>query len=130
MRPRVRALDVATRAITTRMRGASVAILALIVACKGRDDHVTPEQPVAVAPAPAQGSAAAADPWASGSAAGDPWNDNASARDDELPPPDDPFPRPFVWVAEKGGKTTTLVGTMHAGIDAKRRLPKIGRAHV
>jgi uncharacterized protein len=32
---------------------------------------------------------------------------------------------PFLWAVEKDGTTTYMLGTMHMGIDAKRRLPEI-----
>ncbi len=37
----------------------------------------------------------------------------------------DPLPRPFLWSAEKDGRTTYLFGTMHVGIDAEARLPRL-----
>lgn len=37
----------------------------------------------------------------------------------------DPLPHPLLWAAEKAGKTTYLLGTMHMGVDAETRLPPI-----
>jgi uncharacterized protein len=47
----------------------------------------------------------------------DPWQ--------SAPLQKDPLPRPFLWVAEKGGAKTYLLGTMHIGIDPESRLPQI-----
>lgn len=88
------------------MRQGWLAVVVLVaVACS---DRSTPEaKPVPV------GSAAAADPWGAG----------PPARDDAPPNPTRPLAHPFVWVAEKDGHSTTLLGTIHAGVDAKDRLP-------
>jgi uncharacterized protein len=37
----------------------------------------------------------------------------------------DPLPHPLFWSAEKAGKTTYFLGTMHVGIDADTRLPAV-----
>ena len=36
---------------------------------------------------------------------------------------DTPFIKPFLWVAERDGRSTVLFGTMHIGIDPLRQLP-------
>lgn len=45
----------------------------------------------------------------------------------------EPVSKPFLWRAEKDGKTTWLFGTMHLGVDAETQLPawvmdKVGQA--
>jgi uncharacterized protein len=37
----------------------------------------------------------------------------------------DPLANPMFWSASKDGKTTYLLGTMHMGVDAEARLPKL-----
>lgn len=52
----------------------------------------------------------------SGSAA-DPWKQEAAKKD--------PLKSILFWKAEKDGKTTYLLGTMHMGVDPETRLPQI-----
>ena len=47
----------------------------------------------------------------------DPWSKPPAAKD--------PLPKPFLWSVEKDGKTSYLLGTIHQGVDAESRLPKI-----
>jgi uncharacterized protein len=47
----------------------------------------------------------------------DPWAKPA--------PTKDPLSKPFLWSVEKDGKTSYLLGTIHQGVDAESRLPKI-----
>lgn len=49
--------------------------------------------------------------------ADDPWKKPEATKD--------PLKKVFFWSAEKDGKTTYLLGTMHMGIDAETRLPQI-----
>lgn len=49
--------------------------------------------------------------------AADPWTAPTAAAD--------PLPRPLFWSAAKDGKVTYLLGTMHMGVDARARLPKV-----
>jgi uncharacterized protein len=70
-----------------------------------------PAEPVVVAdPAPAPAVAAEEEP-------ADPWTAPAVAKD--------PLKRPLFWSAQKNGKTTYLLGTMHMGVDAEARLPDV-----
>jgi uncharacterized protein len=39
--------------------------------------------------------------------------------------PSEQLARPLFWAVEKAGNTTYFLGTMHAGIDAERRLPAL-----
>jgi uncharacterized protein len=41
------------------------------------------------------------------------------------PTPTQPFPRPMFWSIAKDGKTSYALGTMHTGVDAEARLPKV-----
>lgn len=50
-------------------------------------------------------------------AAPDPWQGAPAVKD--------PVARPLLWSAERDGKTTYLLGTMHVGVDPEARLPKI-----
>lgn len=47
----------------------------------------------------------------------DPWQGEVPAKD--------PLPRPLLWSAEKDGRSTYLLGTMHVGLDAEARLPQL-----
>lgn len=47
----------------------------------------------------------------------DPWKKEASKKD--------PLKAIFFWSAEKDGKTTYFLGTMHMGVDPETRLPQI-----
>jgi uncharacterized protein YbaP (TraB family) len=74
-----------------------LSLIAAATACKRTEE---------AAPAPkATPAAAANDQWAA------------------KPTPKDPLPHPLFWSAEKDGKTTYFLGTMHIGIDAESRLP-------
>jgi len=53
----------------------------------------------------------------SANAAPDPWKQEAAKKD--------PLKAPFFWSAEKDGKTTYFLGTMHMGVEAEQRLPQI-----
>ena len=72
---------------------------------------------VSVDQAPAAGSAVAAMPAAP--AAKDPWAASAA------PVKKDPLPHPLLWKAEKDGKTSYLLGTIHEGVDPEVRLPDV-----
>lgn len=74
---------------------------------KSEKPAAPPPTPVAIADA-ATGSAAAAP---------DPWKQEAAKKD--------PLKAIFFWTAEKDGKVTYLLGTMHMGIDPETRLPQI-----
>lgn len=41
------------------------------------------------------------------------------------PPTKDPLARPLFWSIERDGKTSYALGTIHVGVDAEARLPKI-----
>lgn len=92
-----------------RRAPALVVVVVVIAACSDRG-----EQPAA---------ASRSTPAAPTGSATDPWNAGPPASDTAPPAPTDPLPHPFVWAAEKDGRTLTLIGTMHAGVDAKDRLP-------
>jgi uncharacterized protein YbaP (TraB family) len=92
-------------------RAGLIAVIALIAlaagaACEPRD------RPAQRAPAGA-GSAAAGP-------AVDPWSRTAPA---PATPPREPLRRPLLWTAERAGKTTHFLGTMHVGVDAAAQLP-------
>ncbi|MGN6110801.1 MAG: TraB/GumN family protein [Kofleriaceae bacterium] len=88
-----------------------MSLLALLVGgCKRSSEPARREQRVET-PAPAPTAAAPAP------APADPWSKPAPAKD--------PLPRPLFWTAEKDGKTTYLLGTMHVGVDAESRLPQL-----
>jgi uncharacterized protein len=53
-------------------------------------------------------------------AAADPWASHPKAVVAK-----DPLPHPLFWSLEKDGKTTYILGTMHVGVDAESRLPKL-----
>jgi uncharacterized protein len=65
----------------------------------------------------APGSAGSATGSGSAAAAPDPWTKTA--------PKKDPVAAPMFWKAEKDGKTTYFLGTMHMGVEAEEKLPKI-----
>jgi hypothetical protein len=83
--------------------GLLVTLVALASAGAACDKTREPAPSPALAPAPEP----AVDPW------------QGAAREK------DPLPRPFLWMAEQGGATTYLLGTMHVGIDPETRLPQI-----
>lgn len=100
----------------------TVVSLAGFAACKKSDPPATQPAP-SVMPGSAAGpgmtgsgsAAPAAD--ASAPAAADPWTKPQAAKQ--------PVGKPFLWSAEKDGKTTYFLGTMHMGVDAEARLPQI-----
>ena len=53
----------------------------------------------------------------SAAAAPDPWQQQTAKKD--------PLKKMFFWAAEKDGKTSYLLGTMHMGVEAETRLPQI-----
>ncbi len=77
-----------------------------LVALGGIACHRAPSQQAEPAQKPAA-AAAASDPWAS------------------KPVAKNPLKRPMFWSAEKDGKTTYFLGTMHIGIDAESQLPQL-----
>ncbi|HWU87442.1 MAG TPA: TraB/GumN family protein, partial [Kofleriaceae bacterium] len=83
----------------------AVMLVALVggAACKRSTEPTPqPQQPVApVAPVGAR----------------DPWESPAPAKA--------PLPRPLLWSAEKDGKTSYFLGTMHVGVDPEARLPQL-----
>ncbi|MDX2091939.1 MAG: TraB/GumN family protein [Kofleriaceae bacterium] len=92
------------------MQGGRIALVVLLaVACGDRSEHGPEQAPKPTTP--------------TGAASGDPWGAPPPARDEAPPNPTRPLEHPFVWVAEKDGHATTLLGTLHAGFDAKDRLP-------
>lgn len=100
-------------------------LVAFVVACKKSDSpQPSPQQPVqkigsGVAP-PEEVAKVAGSGSAAGSGSGE-----ADAWSTPQPPKADPIGKPFFWSIEKGGKTSYLLGTMHIGIDAEQRLPKV-----
>ncbi|HVK89331.1 MAG TPA: TraB/GumN family protein [Kofleriaceae bacterium] len=86
----------------------ALALVMLLGACSDRAERPAPAPPSSSPPA---------------GGATDPWNAGPPARDTAPPAPTDPLPHPFVWAATKDGRTLTLIGTLHAGVDAKDRLP-------
>lgn len=97
----------------------TVVSLAGLAACKKSEAPSTQPAPTTVMP----GSAAGPGMTGSGSAApapqasADPWAKPPAAKE--------PIQKPFLWAAEKDGKTTYFLGTMHMGVDAEARLPQI-----
>ncbi|MBA3821915.1 MAG: TraB/GumN family protein [Deltaproteobacteria bacterium] len=107
-------------------RLALVTLIALAgIACKKSSPPAeqTPPAPVVIADAAtgsATGSAVGSGAGAAAAGSGqDPWSKSAA------PAPKDPIARPFLWSAEQDGKTTYFLGTMHLGVDAESRLPKL-----
>src|SRR5688572_1105705 len=75
--------------------------------CKKASEKTTEAKKTEVKPPPPVDKASGADPWTQ---------------------PDvkkDPLKQVFFWKAEKDGKATYLLGTMHMGVDAETRLPQI-----
>jgi len=68
----------------------------------------TPDVPPTTAQGGDTGKAAAPDPWLT-----------------TPETPKDPLKRPMFWSVAKDGKTTYLLGTMHLGVDAEKRLPDL-----
>lgn len=101
-------------------RAVTVWIVTLVTAfgigCKSSEPAKTQARgepaPMAVETGSRTGSATATPP-----AAADPWSKPAAAKD--------PLPRPFLWSIEKDGKTSYVLGTIHKGVDAETRLPRI-----
>lgn len=56
-------------------------------------------------------------PTAPSAATADPWKHEATKKD--------PLKAIFFWSAEKDGKTTYFLGTMHIGVDPETRLPQV-----
>jgi uncharacterized protein YbaP (TraB family) len=93
-------------------RGVALAVMMVSLvgtACRKSEKVAdkTPPAPVVTVDAGA-GSAAAAP---------DPWKQEAAKKD--------PLKAIFFWTAEKDGKQTYLLGTMHMGIEPETRLPQI-----
>lgn len=81
----------------------AVTLVALVgSACKGSPEPAPQPQPQ-VAPTT--------------ETARDPWEGSVPAKD--------PLARPLLWSAAKDGKTSYFLGTMHVGVDAEARLPKL-----
>src|SRR5687767_5966418 len=75
--------------------------------CKKASEKTTEAKKTEVKPPPPVDKASGADPWTQ---------------------PDvkkDPLKQVFFWKAEKDGKATYLLGTMHMGIEPETRLPQI-----
>lgn len=89
----------------SKLRAARLARLALLALAALAACKKAPEPP------PSQQAAPPAAP------AADPWQGAVPAKD--------PLPRPFLFAAEKDGKTTHLLGTMHIGVDPEARLPAL-----
>ncbi|MCX5747488.1 MAG: TraB/GumN family protein [Proteobacteria bacterium] len=87
-------------------------LLLILVGCDKSPSALEKSTPVALPPAASPpidagaGAAATADPWL-------PTQDT----------PKQPMPHPLFWSIEKDGKTTFVLGTMHLGVDAEKRLP-------
>jgi uncharacterized protein YbaP (TraB family) len=83
-----------------KLRNGGLILMALVglASCDKAQDRDKP----AVAPVTQGGSA---DPWSA------------------QPPPKDPLKKPLFWKAEKDGKTTYFLGTMHMGVDPTSRIP-------
>ena len=88
-----------------------LAVLA-VVGCKKAE----PTQPAPGAAPVATGSAGSA---GSAGPVDDPWAKS------QAPTPKDPLPHPLFWSIEKDGVTSYALGTIHIGIDAESRLPKL-----
>src|SRR5512139_170993 len=75
-----------------------------------------PQQP-SVAKVEGSGSAPGSAESAGPAATVDPWQQKAAKKD--------PLKAIFFWSAEKDGKTTYFLGTMHMGVEPETRLPQI-----
>ena len=73
-----------------------------VAACKHSEEARTPPKPTPPAAAPS------ADPWSA-----------------QKPAQKDPLPHPLFWAVDKDGKTTYLLGTMHAGQTIITRAPPV-----
>jgi uncharacterized protein YbaP (TraB family) len=94
-------------------RGLAVVVMMVsLVGTACRKSEKTGSEP---APAPAPPSVKV--DAGSAAAAPDPWKQEAAKKD--------PLKAIFFWSAEKDGKTTYLLGTMHMGIEPETRLPQI-----
>jgi uncharacterized protein YbaP (TraB family) len=82
-------------------------MLVSLVGTSCRKHEKTAESPPSPAPAAKQKSEPAADPW----------KQEAAKKD--------PLKSIFMWQAEKDGKTTYFLGTMHMGVEPETRLPQI-----
>src|SRR5687767_10166615 len=85
-------------------------LLVMLVSLAGTSCKKTEEKKTE-APAPAKVTADAA------GTTSDPWTQKEA--------PKDPLKKIFFWAAEKDGKTTYLLGTMHMGVEPETRLPQI-----
>src|SRR5690349_8691109 len=82
-----------------RNAGLLAVVIAASVACKKSEDRA-PQHGAGVT----QGGSS------------DPWNQPAAK---------DPLKKPLLWKAEKDGKTSYLLGTIHVGVDPTTRLPDL-----
>ena len=87
-----------------------------VVACKQSAPAPDPRSAPAVAPDKAEPARAPAAAPGSAAAA-DPWTKPATKKD--------PLAHPLFWSIEKNGVTTYALGTIHVGVDAESRLPKV-----
>jgi uncharacterized protein len=85
-----------------------VSLVGTTTACKKASKSETPPAPAPKVESGSGGSAAAAP---------DPWKQEAAKKD--------PLKAILFWKAEKDGKATYLLGTMHMGVDAETRLPQL-----
>lgn len=88
------------------------ALFVALTAVLGVASCQQPKQNPSAAPA-GSGKVAAPTP----SAAADPWVKPEAKKD--------PLPHPLFWSIEKDGTTSYAVGTIHVGVDAEARMPKI-----
>ena len=96
------------------MKRGSLGLLVMLIALVGTPTACKKSDPkTETPPTPAAASKDAAAP----AAVADPWQQKNA--------PKDPVKKVFFWSAEKDGKTTYLLGTMHMGVDAELRLPKM-----
>lgn len=86
-----------------------------ITSCKSSKEPPAASTPQVTKPAtPATSDAAAG---SAAVASDDPWQKPEATKD--------PLKNPFFWAVERDGKTTYMLGTMHLGVDAEARLPKL-----
>ena len=102
------------------MKRGSLGLLVMLVSLVGTPTACKKSDPKTETP-PTVGTQGAKDAAEVGNdapaASADPWQHKSA--------PKDPVKKAFFWSAEKDGKTTYLLGTMHMGVDAEVRLPQI-----
>ena len=103
-----------------------IAMAAGSVGCQAKaQDHEAPATPKTTAALANEPVATTTPPPALPPPAATPANGNADPWAAKAPPKKDPLAHPLLWAAEKDGKTTYFIGTIHMGVDADQRMPDI-----